>query len=156
MQQVFKIDMNKISAIKKRAGLRMLKILGITFAVMMVAGWFLLTREAFINNVWLLPVVAVILSFKLYRGLERLAYIYKTLEITLTDTGVERTADTWGYRIVKWPGIQIKYNLNGTVDVFDRNISSFSRMMYGRGSIQIQPEIENVDLLIEEIQRKMV
>lgn len=155
MQQVYKIDMSKISDIKKRAVIRALKILGITIAIMVIARYFSVDRDVFISDLWMLPIIIAILSFSVYRAIGKLEKIYETLEIRLTDAGVEREAETWGYKIIKWPDMQIKHNPNGTIEVYDKNISAFNRKMYGKGWIQIEPEIENVDLLMTQIQQKV-
>jgi len=154
MQQIYKINMSRISDIKKRALIRTLKIFGITIVIMITARYFSVNHDVLIGDLWLLPFIIAILSFLVYRAIGKLAKIYETLEIRLTDVGVERKAETWGYKIVKWPDIQIKQNRNGTIEVYDKNISAFNRKMYGTGWIQIEPEIENVDLLMTQIHQR--
>ncbi|MDB5087780.1 MAG: hypothetical protein JWR09_1774 [Mucilaginibacter sp.] len=155
MQQVYKIDMSKISGIRRRAVIRTLKTFGITIAIMIIARYFSVDHDVFISDLWTLPIVLAVLLFVMYRSVGRLVKIYETLEVTLTDAGIERRAETWAYKTIKWPDMQIKQKSNGIIDLYDKNVSALDRKMYGKGYIQIQPEIKNIDILTEQIQRNI-
>jgi hypothetical protein len=155
MQQVYKIDMSKISDIRRKAMIRTSKIFGITLLIIFIARYFSVDHDVFISDLWILPIILAFLLFTMYRAVGRLVKIYETLEITLTDAGIERKAEIWPYKTIKWEDMQIKQNSGGTIDLYDKNISVLSRNINGKGWIKIEPELENVDLLIVQVRQKL-
>jgi len=69
----------------------------------------------------------------------------------LSENGVEAKAEMMPYKNIAWDNLIIKEKPDGTVNLYDKNISAFTRIMYGKGWIIIQPETFNKAVLLSEL-----
>jgi hypothetical protein len=77
---------------------------------------------------------------------------YRTYRIVLDDNGVEfyiRGND----KKINWNNLQSVTKPDGTIELHDKHVSTFFRVMTGEGSIQLIPEIERFDELRAEINK---
>lgn len=87
----------------------------------------------------------------MYLGANRLVNAYRSLEIVLSENGVESKAVGMPYKIIACADLIIKEKSNGAVNLYDKEVSAFTRKMYGKGWIIIQPEMADKDALVNEL-----
>ncbi|MDN3580292.1 hypothetical protein [Mucilaginibacter flavus] len=92
-----------------------------------------------------------ILFLPIYLASKRVKKSYKTQQIMLSDAGVESKAEMMPYKNISWDNLIINEKPNGTINLYDKSISAFSRKMNGRGWIIIHPEILNREQLLTEL-----
>ncbi|MGZ3828661.1 MAG: hypothetical protein ACXVAY_07095 [Mucilaginibacter sp.] len=93
----------------------------------------------------------LIACIPLYLGANRLVKAYRSLEIVLSENGVESKAVGLPYKIITWANLIIEEKSNGTVNLYDKGVSAFTRKMYGKGWIIIQPEMADKEALVNEL-----
>ena len=154
MLQTYKIDQAKINAIKKRVLIRYAKILLIAFlpALLVLYRPNGATPLKHFDPSLFFSVPLILLAG--YYGVNKSMRSYRTLEITLNDTGVEMKAEMWPYKQIAWQNLKMEEKSNGGVNLYDTTIAAFTRKMYGRGWIQVQPEMLNLDSLIKELRTR--
>jgi hypothetical protein len=149
MQQTFTIDPSRINNIRKRVLWRNGKILGIVFLFVLIPQ--LLQHDAAASRYYLqsLLISIPLLGLVVYVSVNRLMKSYRSLEIILNDEGVELKAEMMPYKKIEWVNLEVEEKSNGMINLFDTSIPAFTRKMNGKGWIQIHPEINNREQLLQ-------
>ena len=154
--QVFKIDESQVGKIAKRNFLRAVKILLPIFAVVSVYQYFQYKSRhdeligLYIGMSLFFPLFMLL---PIYLGAKKATKSIRTLELILNDNGVEKKAEMAPYRQIAWQNVALKEKPNGTLDIYDKNVSAFMRWWNGTGRIILPPEMLNRETLITELQK---
>jgi hypothetical protein len=155
MMQVYKIDETKIDAIKKRNLFRAVRPLILGWILVALVLYFTSANQS-IKIFW--PSILfglLILILPVYVGVNRMGKSYATLEITLDDSGVDMKADMIPYKKIRWENLLVQEKSNGTIVLIDKSVSKFFRMWKGHGVIVIQPEMSDIDKLLDQIRYRV-
>jgi hypothetical protein len=150
--QIYKIDDNQLGNLMKRLTFRNLRMLGVML-VIFFGVQFLAKGQSNVNNIVPALVIIPLLLIPVYLATQRLKKNYASLQIILSDAGVECKANMMPYKCISWDNLLVEEKPNGVINLYDSGISSFSRKMNGRGWINIQPEILNRDQLLMEMMK---
>lgn len=155
MTQVYKIDESKIGAIKKRNLFRALRPLVLVWILVALVVYFTSANQS-IEIFWPSIVFGLlILILPVYVGVNRMGKSYATLEITLDDSGIDMKADMLPYKKIRWENLSVQEKSNGTIALIDKSTSKFFRMWKGHGVIVIQPEMKDIDKLLNQIRNRV-
>jgi len=154
MLETYTIDTALLGDIKKRMIKRLVILMAIPLLIVFVPQ-LLDDRPLDIKSYGIaLCLTVVILGFTMNKALSRQINSLKTLKIVLSDEGVELKAELQAYKKIEWSNLQVKEKANGTIDLYDNGVPKFSRMMYGKGWIRIQPETMDKDKMLNTIRLK--
>jgi hypothetical protein len=152
MSQIYTIDETQIGNIKKRFFIRIGKIFALIFV-------FIFLPQIFIGNQTQLKyygisfIFTTAMMFFLFNiTFKRQIKSYKTLQIVLSEDGVEQKADMMPYKKINWNNLLIQEKRNGVIILNDTTYSTISRRWNGFGRIFIQPEIMNREQLLLDLQ----
>ena len=149
--RIYRIDGNQLNKIRNRALIIGFKLL--SFAIILTG--VLLYFEWGENNLnffmWCTLGAIFLLSLPLVIAAKGLKKIYSTLQILLNEDGIEAKAEGMTQKNIKWANMVIKEKLNGTFNLYDKNISFFNKIVYGKGWITIQPETLDIEILVQEL-----
>lgn len=149
--QIYKIDETQIDTLVKRLALKNIIIL-LLVMVFVVGSQYLTRKESDIQRLLMSQLFIIpILFLPIYLASKRVKKSYKTQQIMLSDAGVESKAEMMPYKNISWDNLIINEKPNGTINLYDKSISAFSRKMNGRGWIIIHPEILNREQLLTEL-----
>jgi hypothetical protein len=148
--------MSRSSEIRARTLMKFVKFFVVVFLIIIVPLYFFGDKELNKSYIQSLAISFPILFVAVNRGTKRLIKSYETLEITLSDQGIERTGQLLSYKMIKWADLRIEEKPNGAINLYDKSVSTFNRKMYGKGWIQIQPETIDIHLLLSQLQTKVL
>jgi len=149
--RIYTIDDNQLDSLKRRFLFRGLKIIALIILAIGITQFLQAKKgEALIIGIVML-FSAFIMCISVYRATNKLMRSYKTLQVILSDEGIETKAEMMPYKSIRWENLMVKVKSNNTINLYDKSISSFMRSMYGKGVIIIQPEILNREILVNEL-----
>ncbi len=155
MTQVYKIDEAKIGAIKRRNLTRVLRLLILVWISVSFALYFTYENLG-IEIFWQSTVFGLlVLILPVYIGVNRMGKSYATLEITLDDSGIDMKADMLPYKKIRWENLSVQEKSNGTIVLIDKSVIKFFRMWKGHGVIVIQPEMRDIEKLLNQIRNRV-
>ena len=149
MQHTFTIDQSRINNIRKRVLLRNGKILAVAFLLILIPPSLRHNTDVLTNYLQSFLISVPLFGLVVYLASNKLIKAYRTLEIILSDTGVELKAEMMPYKKIDWANLKIEEKSSGIINLYDTNIPAFTRKMYGKGVIQIQPEIMDREQLLQ-------
>lgn len=155
MLETYVIDQSLLGNIKKKMIVRGSLLIGIPLILTFIPDFFTNKKIDLKSTAIAFGFVTIALVFSITKALKNQISSYKTLKIILDDDGIERKAEMQPYKKIEWTNLQFEENSKGIVDLYDKNVSKFSRKMYGRGWIRIQPEIINYEILLNSIRSKV-
>ncbi len=149
--QVYRIDETQLNKIRNRAIVRLLKISIPTILFVFISQYFQVPKAErhiiLLSAIFIVPVMFI----PIYAGTNKIKKAYGTLEIVLSDKGVESKADGFPYKMIIWEKLLITEKPNGMILLEDNSLSSFTRWLNGAGRIMIQPEMIDRDTLLSEL-----
>jgi hypothetical protein len=150
INQVYKIDNSQLDKLRNRLLLKNAKFMAGVFLLVIVLRYpqGMGTKISFITfTICIIPIILL----AIYISTNKLKKAYSTLEIVLTQDGVESKAEMMPYRRIIWPNLEIEEKSNGVIYLYDKTISKFMRKMYGKGCIIIQLEMLNKEDLLSQL-----
>ncbi|MEZ2339019.1 hypothetical protein AB6735_25460 [Mucilaginibacter sp. RCC_168] len=149
--QIYIIDENQLDNLKRRLLFRGIRIILLLTLCAGVLQFLQAKKGETLIIIGVMFFCTLILSISVFRATNKLLKSYRTLQIILNDSGVEAKVEMMPYKNIRWENLMVKVKSNGTINLYDKSISSFMRSMYGKGVIIIQPEILNREILVNEL-----
>jgi len=151
-ERVYVIDEGQINALRNRILFKIYKILGMVIVPLIILEYFSWKNKG--TSFWLITIGMIVYMMIIYYiAANRAAKSYRTLKIVLGKDGVESKADKMPYKMIPWSDLEIQEKSN-EINLYDKNVSSFMRKMYGKGRIIIPPEILDKESLLSELYKR--
>jgi len=150
---IYKIDESRFDELKRRMFVYGLKRLGVPFILPIILEYYVLRKQDF-PIIPFIIIMLIVMAGVFYVGYSRSLKAAKTFVVQIDDNSIEAKAEMAPYKKIYWTNMIVNQKTDGSIQLFDNNVSSFMRKMYGNGLITIPPEIENRDELLLEISSK--
>jgi len=145
---IFKIDLTRIKEIKRRQIIFELKITIPALIIIVIITYLTSTKGDLKTFIYISLILIPALFLRALFSTRNLKQTAEAFEISLTDNGIEQIFKLKIVKEINWGDMNYEIKSNGFIYVLDKSLPASNKR-----TIQIPPEIQNKEQLINELEK---